>query len=81
MHHPTDSIAHTTAFVTPVVEHWLDGEINNYFVLCLYGTFICTYVYILCPQRPLGLMQIKYLIVPKVLTCSPNASKNSDGRV
>ena len=23
MHHPTDRIAHTTAFVTPVVEHWL----------------------------------------------------------
>ena len=22
MHHPTDRIAHTTAFVTPVVEHW-----------------------------------------------------------
>ena len=23
MHHATDRIAHTTAFVTPVVEHWL----------------------------------------------------------
>ena len=23
MHHPTDRITHTTAFVTPVVEHWL----------------------------------------------------------
>ena len=22
MHHPTDMIAHTTAFVAPVVEHW-----------------------------------------------------------
>ena len=27
MHHPTDMIAHTTAFVTPVVEHWLEREI------------------------------------------------------
>ena len=27
MHHPTDRIAHTTAFVTPVVEHWLEHEI------------------------------------------------------
>ena len=27
MHHPTDRRAHTTAFVTPVVEHWLKGEI------------------------------------------------------
>ena len=26
MHHPTDRIAHTTAFVTPVVEHWLEWE-------------------------------------------------------
>ena len=25
--HPTDSIAHTMAFVTPVVEHWLEREI------------------------------------------------------
>ena len=24
MHHPTDRIAHTTAFITPVVEHWLE---------------------------------------------------------
>ena len=24
MHHPTDRIAHTTAFVKPVVEHWLE---------------------------------------------------------
>ena len=27
MHHPTYSITHTTAFVTPVVEHWLEREI------------------------------------------------------
>ena len=26
MNHPTDMIAHTTAFVTPVVEHWLEGD-------------------------------------------------------
>ena len=24
MHHPTDRITHTTAFVAPVVEHWLE---------------------------------------------------------
>ena len=24
--HPTDRIAHTTTFVTPVVEHWLERE-------------------------------------------------------
>ena len=27
MHHPTDRIAHTTAFVAPVVEYWLELEI------------------------------------------------------
>ena len=27
MHHPTDRITYTTAFVTPVVEHWLEPEI------------------------------------------------------
>ena len=30
MHHPTDMIAHTTAFVTPVVEHWLEQEIAQW---------------------------------------------------
>ena len=28
MHHPTDRITHTTAFDTPVVEHWLEREIH-----------------------------------------------------
>ena len=27
MHHPTDRITHTTAFITPVVEHWPEREI------------------------------------------------------
>ena len=26
MHHPTDRIIHTSAFVTPVMEHWLERE-------------------------------------------------------
>ena len=30
MHHPTDRIAHTTAFVTPVVENWLEREIAQW---------------------------------------------------
>ena len=30
MHHPTYRITHTTAFVTPVVEHWLEREIAHY---------------------------------------------------
>ena len=30
MNHPTDRIAHTMAFVTPVVEHWLEREIAQW---------------------------------------------------
>ena len=30
MHHPTDRITHTTACVTPVVEHWLETEITQW---------------------------------------------------
>ena len=30
MHHPTDRIAHTTAFDKPVVEHWLEREIAQW---------------------------------------------------
>ena len=30
MHHPTDRIEHTMAFVTPVVEHWLEREIAQW---------------------------------------------------
>ena len=33
MRHPTDRITHTTAFVTSVVEHWLEREIAQW-VLC-----------------------------------------------
>ena len=30
MHHPTDRITHTTAFVTLVMEHWLEREIAQW---------------------------------------------------
>ena len=30
MHQLTDMIAHTTAFVTPVVEHWMEREIAQW---------------------------------------------------
>ena len=29
MHHPTDRIIQTTAFVTQVVEHWLERELAS----------------------------------------------------
>ena len=33
MHHPTDRIAHTTAFVTPVMEHWLERVLQSSAIL------------------------------------------------
>ena len=30
MHHPTNRITHTTAFITRVVEHWLEQEIAQW---------------------------------------------------
>ena len=30
MHHLTDRITHITAFVTPVVEHWMEREIAQW---------------------------------------------------
>ena len=30
IHHSTDMIAHTTAFGTPVLEHWLEREIDQW---------------------------------------------------
>ena len=33
MHHPTDRITHTTAFVTSVVEHWLEREIAQWLMI------------------------------------------------
>ena len=49
MHHPTDRIAHTTAFVTPVVEHWLKREIAQWVhrlkVLISYGLITQAYIY------------------------------------
>ena len=41
MHQPTDRIAHTTSFVTPVVEHWLERKIAQWV-----HTYIHTYIHI-----------------------------------
>ena len=30
MHHPTTRIVHTTAFVTPAMEHWLEREMAQW---------------------------------------------------
>ena len=47
MHHPADRITHTTAFVTPVVEHWLEREIArlpNVCLMCMWRGTIVTFV-------------------------------------
>ena len=53
MHHPTDRIIHTTAFVTPVVEHWLTKIVSSKqcivvgclvcISVCLW--FVCEYMF------------------------------------
>ena len=30
IHHPTDRTTHTTAFVTPIMEHWLEWELAQW---------------------------------------------------
>ena len=54
MHHPTDRITHTTAFVIPVVEHWLCSthcglESNIYiYIYIYYGVFWGVLVLFFC---------------------------------
>ena len=43
MHHPTDRITHTTAFVTPVVEHWLEREIAQWDMKQLHILLVAKY--------------------------------------
>ena len=43
MHHPTDRITHTTALVTPVVEHWLEREIAKSVLLPNGLRYVITY--------------------------------------
>ena len=54
MHHPTDKITHTTAFVTPVVEHWLEREIAQWrdllIYLCTINLVVCIFIYF-CIQK------------------------------
>ena len=38
MHHPTYMIVHTTTFVIPVVEHWLEREIGS---MVVSGVTVC----------------------------------------
>ena len=46
MHHPIDRIAHTTAFVTPVMEHWLEREIAQWV-----STFNDIFITLLFPDK------------------------------
>ena len=43
MHHPTDRITHTTVFVTPVVEHWLEREIAQWDVMIKTQNYMINY--------------------------------------
>ena len=38
MYHHTDRVAHTTAFVTPVMKHWLEREIAQWVFIKMHST-------------------------------------------
>ena len=46
MHHPTDRITHNTAFVTPVVEHWLERKIAQWVREPLYIDLPNSFLYV-----------------------------------
>ena len=81
MHHPTDSIAHTTAFVTPVMEHWLEWEIYCSVLQSLLTHTICSgqcFNFILVPHT---LSILPMLFPHNCCTCSalpvPSMALNS----
>ena len=45
MQNLTDRIAYTTAFVTPVVEHWLEREIAQWVLHAIKTALIYIYIY------------------------------------
>ena len=70
MHHPKDRTAHITAFVTPVVEHWLEREylvksescliLNLHHILPLYEQHLPVLVKSLQPSGPLLLTNLLF---------------------
>ena len=44
MHHPIDRITHTMAFVTPVVEHWLECFDRQAWSVTPLFLFVCLFV-------------------------------------
>ena len=64
MHHPTDRITHTTAFVTPVVEHWLEREIAQ-----------CVHPMKDRSDDPSHHQHDRYSVAYRNLTCLVNLSK------
>ena len=72
MHHTTDRITHTTAFVTPVVEHWLEHLLT---FLHLRGVRFSSVVECsLMVQWVLGLIHhggpVNLFLVPKAMVCA-----------
>ena len=43
MHFPIDRITHSTTFVTPVVEHWLEREIVLLIRMCNFHICFCSF--------------------------------------
>ena len=78
MHHPTDRLTHTTPFVTPVVEHWLEREIAqwvcNIEYMCLkkHVTLEVVVSHVVCVNHQS--LKFRYECLGKVCLSSPPAS-------
>ena len=59
MYHPTDNIAHTTGFVRPVVEHWVEREIRSVNVAELF--FVSSFKYVSAIKVTTGKMVLSVL--------------------
>ena len=76
MHHPTDRITHTTAFVTPVVEHWLEREIAQWVRItrtCIsgntYSVFMLIYVFMLIRAPVMYIMYLFDVLLLHIVMC------------
>ena len=82
MQHPTDRITHTTAFVTPVVEHWLETSVqravfidNIYNILIYPVTSLHILWYLTCAITTSSVISLSILQYIYILSDKPTCSE------
>ena len=69
MYHPTDKITHTTAFITPVVGHWLEREIAQWVHVCGF-LYVCEYICVyVCVYMCVGCVYVCVCVCLYVCVC------------